>query len=102
MPDTNFPDEWLAHSLEGVVTPELLVALREKAAPQASLWETLVAQKVVNDEQILTALSKRFRLKVAEVDKAEPSAKEMVLALVARRYRILPMLGSGSFLDVAI
>src|SRR5437588_376481 len=48
MADTNFPDEWLVHSLEGVVTPELVAELREKAAPQATLWETLVAQKAVN------------------------------------------------------
>ena len=40
MADTNFPDEWLAHSLEGVVTPELVAELREKATPQATLWET--------------------------------------------------------------
>src|SRR5437763_16739919 len=101
MPDTNFPDEWLAHSLEGVVTPELLVELREKAAPQATLWETLVAQKVVNDEQILTALSKRFRLKVAELDKADPTAKERVPELVARRYQILPLRATDSYLEVA-
>src|SRR5205814_1686686 len=101
MPDTNFPDEWLAHSFEGVVTPELLVALREKAAPQATLWETLVAQKVVNDEQILTALSKRFRLKVAELDKADPTAKERVPELVARRYQILPLRATDSYLEVA-
>ena len=46
MADTHFPDEWLAHSLEGVVTPELLIELREKAPPPARLWETLVAQKI--------------------------------------------------------
>src|SRR5438874_10006606 len=67
MADTNFPDEWLAHSLEGVLTPELLVELRAKAQPAQTLWETLVAQKVVSDEQILTALSTRFRLKLADV-----------------------------------
>src|SRR6266566_2671384 len=43
MADTNFPDEWLAHSLEGVLTPELLVELRTKAQPNQTLWETLVA-----------------------------------------------------------
>ena len=67
MADTHFPDEWLAHSLEGVVTPELLVELREKAPPPARLWETLVAQKIASDEQILTALSTRFRLKLADL-----------------------------------
>src|SRR5256886_10213906 len=101
MAGTTFSDEWLAHSLEGVVTQELLVELRETAAPQATLWETLVAQKVVNDEQILTALSKRFRLKVAELDKADPTAKERVPELVARRYQILPLRATDSYLEVA-
>src|SRR2546430_5092928 len=101
MADTNFPDEWLVHSLEGVVTPELVAELREKAAPQATLWETLVDQKVVNDEQILTALSTRFRLKVAELDKADPTAKERVPELVARRYHILPLRATDSYLEVA-
>src|SRR5437870_12875719 len=76
MADTHFPDEWLAHSLEGVVTPELLVELREKAPPPAKLWETLVAQKIASDEQILTALSTRFRLKLADLAQVDPAAKE--------------------------
>ena len=101
MADTTFSDEWLAHSLEGVVTPELLAELREKAAPQATLWETLVAQKVVNDEQILTALSTRFRLKIAELDKADPTAKERVPEQVARRYHILPFRATDSYLEIA-
>src|SRR5439155_1267168 len=86
--DTHFPDEWLAHSLEGVVTPELLVELREKAPPPARLWETLVAQKIVSDEQILTALSTRFRLKLADLAHLDPTAKERVPEQVAGRYRI--------------
>src|SRR2546430_9305296 len=101
MADTTFPDEWLAHSLEGVVTPELVAELREKAAPQATLWETLVAQKVVNDEQILTALSTRFRLKIAELDKADPTARERVPEQLARRYHILPLRATDSYLEVA-
>ena len=101
MADTTFPDEWLAHSLEGVVTPELIAELREKAAPQATLWETLVAQKVVTDEQILNALSTRFRLKIAELDKADPTAKERVPEQVARRYHIVPLRATDSYLEVA-
>src|SRR5438094_617510 len=101
MADTNFPDEWLAHSLEGVVTPELVAELREKATPQATLWETLVAQKIVSDVQILTALSTRFRLKIAELDKADPTAKERVPELVARRYQIVPLRATDSYLEVA-
>src|SRR5881409_676030 len=101
MADTHFPDEWLAHSLEGVVTPELLIELREKAPPPAKLWETLVAQKIVSDEQILTALSTRFRLKLADLAHLDPTAKERVPEQVARRYHILPLRATDSYLEVA-
>jgi len=101
MPDTNFPDEWLVHSLEGVLTPELLAELRGKAEPQATLWQTLVAQKISTDEQILTALSGRFRLKLADVHQIDPAAKERVPEQVARRYQILPIRATDSYLEVA-
>src|SRR5438034_961649 len=101
MADTHFPDEWLARSLEGVVTPELLAELREKAPPPARLWETLVAQKIASDEQILTALSTRFRLKLADLAQADPAAKERVPEQVARRYHILPLRATDSYLEVA-
>src|SRR2546429_182797 len=101
MADTHFPDEWLAHSLEGVVTPELLVELREKAPPPARLWETLVAQKIASDDQILAALSTGFRLKVADLAKLDPAAKERVPEQVARRYHILPLRATDSYLEVA-
>src|SRR5216683_3231595 len=101
MADTHFPDEWLAHSLEGVVTPELLVELREKAPPPARLWETLVAQKIASDEQILAALSTRFRLKLADLAQLDPAAKERVPEQVARRYHILPLRATDSYLEVA-
>src|SRR3989442_1822587 len=101
MADTHFPDEWLAHSLEGVVTPELLAELREKTAPPARLWETLVAQKIASDEQILTALSTRFRLKLADLAQADPAAKERVPEQVARRYHILPLRVRDSYREVA-
>src|SRR6059036_3644378 len=101
MADTNFPDEWLAHSLEGVLTPELLVELRTKAQAGQTLWETLVAQKIVSDDQILTALSTRFRLKLADVKEVDLTVKEKVPEQLARRYQILPLRVTDSFLEVA-
>lgn len=101
MADTHFPDEWLAQSLVGVVTPELLAELREKAAPPATLWETLVAQRIATDEQILTALSTRFRLKLADLTTLDPAVKEKVPEALARRFHILPLRVTDSFLEVA-
>src|SRR5947208_2061501 len=103
MPDTPFPDEWLVHSLalEGVLTPERLTELRAKAPAGQTLWQALVAEKVSTDEQILTALSTRFRLKLADVHAVNPAVKEKVPEALARRYHILPLRVTDSFLEVA-
>jgi type II secretory ATPase GspE/PulE/Tfp pilus assembly ATPase PilB-like protein/CheY-like chemotaxis protein len=101
MPVTSFPDEWLAQSLEGLITPELLTDLRGKAEPGRTLWETLVGQKVASDDQILEKLSTRFRLKIADPANVDPKVREGVPEQLARRYRVLPIRLTDSFLEVA-
>src|SRR2546422_3118094 len=101
MADPTFPDEWLAHSLEGVLSGERLAELRAKATPGRTLWEALVAEKIASDEQILSALSTRFRLKLADVSTIDPKVREGVPEQLARRYRVLPLRITDSFLDVA-
>src|SRR5256884_7408336 len=101
MADTLFRDEWRAPSLEAAVTRELVVVHREKPPPPSRLWETLVAQKIASDEQILTALSTRFRLKLADLAQLDPAAKDRVPEQVARRYHILPLRATDSYLEVA-
>ncbi|HEX2681482.1 MAG TPA: GspE/PulE family protein, partial [Candidatus Dormibacteraeota bacterium] len=55
----------------------------------------------MSDEQILSALSNRFRLKLADLNEIEPNARERVPEQVARRYRILPICATDSYLEVA-
>ncbi|MGH7673371.1 MAG: ATPase, T2SS/T4P/T4SS family [Gemmatimonadales bacterium] len=98
---TAFPDEWLAQSLEGLISPELLTDLRGKAEPGRTLWETLVGQKVASDDQILEKLSTRFRLKIADAANVDPKVREGVPEQLARRYRVLPIRLTDSFLEVA-
>jgi len=101
MADTPFPDEWLLHSLEGVVTAERVAELRTKAAPSRTLWETLVEEKVATNEQILAALSSRFRLKLADIHQLNPDVKVSVPEQLARRFRVLPLNVTDSYLEVA-
>jgi len=101
MADPTFPDEWLAHSLEGVLSAERLAELRAKATPGRTLWEALVAEKIASDQQILSALSTRFRLKLADVSTIDPKVREGVPEQLARRYRVLPLRITDSFLEVA-
>src|SRR5437867_2080220 len=101
MADPTFPDEWLAHSLEGVLSAERLAELRAKATPGRTLWETLVDEKIASDQQILSALSTHFRLKLADVATIDPKVREAVPEQLARRYRVLPLRITDSFLEIA-
>jgi type II secretory ATPase GspE/PulE/Tfp pilus assembly ATPase PilB-like protein/CheY-like chemotaxis protein len=97
---TAFPDEWLAQSLEGLVTPELLEQLRGKADPGRTLWEVVVAEKLSTDAQIIEKLSHRFRLKVGDASKLDHTVREGVPEQLARRYRVLPLRITDSFLEL--
>ena len=97
---TAFPDEWLAQSLEGLITPELLVKLRGKSESGRTLWECVVAEKIATDAQIIDKLSHRFRLKVADVSKIDLTARDGVPEQLARRYRVLPLRLTDSYLEL--
>src|SRR2546426_86332 len=99
MPVPSFPDEWLAQSLEGL-TPERLQALRGKSESGRTLWECLVAEKIATDAEIIDKLSRRFRLKVADTSKIDLTARDGVPEQLARRYRVLPLRLTDSFLEL--
>ena len=101
MPVTAFPDEWLARSLEGLITPELLQELRGKSESGRTLWESLVAAKIATDAEIIDKLSHRFRLKIADTSKIDPAVRDGVPEQLARRYRVLPIRLTDSYLELA-
>src|SRR5688572_27698073 len=96
---TAFPDEWLAQSVEGL-TPERLQGLREKAESGRTLWECVVAEKIATDIEIIDKLSHRFRLKVADVARIDPTARNSVPEQLARRHHILPLRLTDSYLEI--
>src|SRR6266511_1973602 len=99
MPVTAFPDEWLAQSLEGL-TPERLQEVRAKGESRRTVLECLVAQKIATDAQIIEKLSHRFRLKLADTSKIELTARDGVPEQLARRYHVLPLRLTDSFLEL--
>jgi type II secretory ATPase GspE/PulE/Tfp pilus assembly ATPase PilB-like protein/CheY-like chemotaxis protein len=98
---TVFPDEWLVHSLEGVLTPERLIQLRAQAGPSSTLWESMVREKVATNDQILAALAARFRIKIANIATIDPAVAQKVPEQLARRFKVLPLRITDSFLEVA-
>jgi type II secretory ATPase GspE/PulE/Tfp pilus assembly ATPase PilB-like protein/CheY-like chemotaxis protein len=92
-------DEWVLTTLEGLVTPEQFVQL--KAAREDSYWEGATRRGWATDDLILEALSKRFRMKVANLSLVSQQAKELVPEQLVRKYRVLPLQISDSILDIA-
>ena len=99
MPVTAFPDEWLAQSIEGL-TPERLLELRGKSESGRTLWDCVVAEKIATDAQIIEKLCQRFRLKVADPSKIDLTARDGVPEQLARRYHVLPLRLTDSFLEL--
>lgn len=96
-----FRDEWVAPTIEMIVGAERVAAIRASKTRAESLWDLTVLEGGVTDEQILTALSERFRLKIADLSQSEQGARELVPEQVARRYQILPLRVTDSYLEIA-
>ena len=92
-------DEWLLTTLESLVTPEQLGQL--KALREDSIWEAATRRGFTSDDLILTALSSRFRMKIANVSIVSQQARELVPEQLVRKYRVLPLQISDSILDIA-
>jgi type II secretory ATPase GspE/PulE/Tfp pilus assembly ATPase PilB-like protein/ActR/RegA family two-component response regulator len=96
-----YRDEWITGTIEGILGVERVAALRATPSDAKTLWELSVAEAGVTDEQILGALSDRFRLKIADLSQSERSARDLVPEQVARRYQVLPVRVTDSYLELA-
>jgi type II secretory ATPase GspE/PulE/Tfp pilus assembly ATPase PilB-like protein/CheY-like chemotaxis protein len=92
-------DEWLIHTLESLLSKETMGVL--KSAAQESYWESAVRRGFITDDEILTALASRFRMKIANLAMATPQAREHVPEALARKYRIVPLTITDSALEIA-
>jgi type II secretory ATPase GspE/PulE/Tfp pilus assembly ATPase PilB-like protein/CheY-like chemotaxis protein len=96
-----FTDEWLVPSIEALLSPEAVQALRDEPGPGASLWETLVARKQASDEQIVKAIASRFRFPLADLTATDPKLAATVPEQLARRFNVVPVRQTDSYLEVA-
>ena len=100
MTERVFPDEWLVPTISAMITAEAVGALRASAQPTATLWDLVVGKNYATDDQILTALSKRCRIPVAEAPKPDAKVKEVIPEAVARRYHVVPLRATDSVLEI--
>jgi type II secretory ATPase GspE/PulE/Tfp pilus assembly ATPase PilB-like protein len=86
-------------TLEGLLTPDQFSQL--KVAREDSYWEVATRRGWTTDDLVLSALSKRFRMKIANLSLVSQQAKELVPEQLVRKYRVLPLQISDSILDIA-
>lgn len=96
-----FHDEWLVPTLEKLIGADKLAEVRQSDEQKESLWEMVVAQQLVTDEQLLSAISTRFRVKLADITQIDRQARDTVPEQVARRYHTLPLQITDSYLEIA-
>ena len=96
-----FTDEWLVPSLESLVPPAALKALRDEEGPAVSLWEMLVQREVASDDEILGAIGTRFRFPIADLSKSDLKSADTIPEQLARRFNVVPVRQTDSYLEVA-
>ncbi|HQR18147.1 MAG TPA: type II/IV secretion system protein [Gemmatimonadales bacterium] len=97
-----FLDEWLVPTLETAVPEEAMTAIREAAeTTPTSLWEQIVQRRIMTDDQVLAAISARFRLPLADLTMMDPKVRDSVPEGVARKHNVLPLRITDSTLDAA-
>jgi type II secretory ATPase GspE/PulE/Tfp pilus assembly ATPase PilB-like protein/CheY-like chemotaxis protein len=87
--------------METLVSAPELDALRRADDAPGSLWETLVQKKMTTDDRIIAAAAERFRLPVADISKLEFKVRESVPETLARRFNVLPLRITDSYIEVA-
>jgi type II secretory ATPase GspE/PulE/Tfp pilus assembly ATPase PilB-like protein/CheY-like chemotaxis protein len=96
-----FRDEWLVPTVSALVPEPRLAQLRRDAGNTGSLWEALVDRRILADDQILQAVAARFRIPVADLTALDPKVQQTVPEQVARKYNVLPLRTTDSYLELA-
>jgi type II secretory ATPase GspE/PulE/Tfp pilus assembly ATPase PilB-like protein/ActR/RegA family two-component response regulator len=97
-----FTDEWLVHTIEPLLPDGTVAVIRqEPASAPGPLWEILVQRKLLADADILQAIAKRFRIPMADLTKLDPKLQQAVPEQVARRFNVVPVGQTDSYLEIA-
>ena len=97
-----FTDEWLIPTIEPLLPADTIASLRQEGgSAHGSVWDTLAERKILDDASILEAIASRFRLKPAGDAVPDPRVRDIVSEQVVRRFNVLPLRLTDSYLEVA-
>ncbi len=99
---TSFTDEWLVTILTPMLPDGAIERFRTTGTDrQASLWEKVIDSKVMGEAELLSALSARCRIPVADLAMATEAARDALPEALARRHQCVPLVVTDSLLEVA-
>src|SRR5438876_7824241 len=95
-----FSDEWLVPTLVTVVPEAQILRLRRELDGTPSVWEAVVDRRFTTDDQVLQAVAARFRLPIADLGQIEHGIQEAVPEQVCRKYNVVPLRVTDSYLEI--
>jgi type II secretory ATPase GspE/PulE/Tfp pilus assembly ATPase PilB-like protein/CheY-like chemotaxis protein len=98
-PNVRVHQAWLFDALADVLPPARLQELR--VDPKGAPWEAAVRKGWTTDDEILTALSARYRVRIANLMSATPQAVKAVPEHIVRRHAIVPLAITEHAIDIA-
>jgi type II secretory ATPase GspE/PulE/Tfp pilus assembly ATPase PilB-like protein/CheY-like chemotaxis protein len=98
---SRFNDEWLASVIAPLLDEGVLERLRPEDTDPESLWERVIAEKLIPEAELLSALSARCRLPIADLDTATAEMRDTLPEALARRYGVIAVRVTESVLEIA-
>lgn len=92
-------DRWILPILRELLPEQSMQVVEAKAT--RSFWETALTTSAVTDDELLTAIARRTRLRVANGLLVTSQARDRVPERLARRFCVLPLSISESTLEIA-
>jgi type II secretory ATPase GspE/PulE/Tfp pilus assembly ATPase PilB-like protein/8-oxo-dGTP pyrophosphatase MutT (NUDIX family) len=92
-------DAWLLPTLRELASESAIQDLEARDPP--SYWAAVTAAGILSDDEILSALSARTHIRIANGLLGSSQARDKVPEWLARRFEILPLAVSESTLDIA-
>ncbi len=95
------PDAWLAPVLvrSGLLTPD---EAQQLLTPDTqAVWAAAVTQGLTSDESIAAAVSRMYRLPLAEVAKSDSRTTALVPESLARKHQVVPLSATDRTIQIA-
>ena len=98
---TSFSDEWMLAVLAPLLPEGAIDQLRQPDRDSRGIWSRVLADRLVGEAELLSAISARCRLPIADLTMASPQTRDALPEALARRHSVIPIRVTDALLEVA-